>query len=287
MDKRLLAGIFRERLAELIARQDGGLSRFADQTGLDRSALSQFLNEGVDRLPRAESLRKIAQTKKVTVDWLLGLSNVANASTEFKPGVEVEEAIYDDGGSPIDRWRREVAGQKLRYVPTTLPDMLRLPEINDFEISDAIHGGHMPRGDALTPPLDDDLIGDMDIEIAMPVETMQAFAESSGYWQGLPIDLRERQLRHMANLVAERYPSMRLHFFSQRLIYAAPVTVFGRQRAAVYIGGSYLVVTALEQVRELNRHFDRLIRAAIVGPDRAADTLSGFLNDAVARSSIR
>ena len=48
--------------------------------------------------------------------------------------------------------------------------------------------------------------------------------------------------------------------------YAAPVTVFGPIRAALYLGQMYLVLSSAEHVRELTVHFDDHIRAATVQP---------------------
>ena len=75
MDKRALAAAFRERLKSLLGDERGGVAAFLRDTGIDRSALSQFLDPAVDRLPRAETLRRIAEARGVTADWLLSLSN--------------------------------------------------------------------------------------------------------------------------------------------------------------------------------------------------------------------
>ena len=61
-DKRDVAEVFRDRMALLIAQKGFNLSRFSQQIGIDRSALSQFLAPGSTRLPRAETLCSIART---------------------------------------------------------------------------------------------------------------------------------------------------------------------------------------------------------------------------------
>ena len=276
MDRRLLAGIFRERLRELIGQESGGVTRFARETGLDRSALSQFLNDDVDRLPRAESLRQIAETKGVTVDWLLGLSNVSEGGQELTPSVEIEEAIYHDGGTPVDRWRREIAGRKLRYVPSTLPDMMRLHEVNLYEFGAESLYLRDFRSERL---LDEGRIGEMDIEISMPLQMLTALQSGGGLWSGLSKDVRRRQLRHIAEIAEARYPTIRLHLFDQLKTYAAPFTVFGTSRAAIYLGGAYLVVTAIDQVRSMIKLFDDLVRTAVVGPDRVHKLIGELLDD--------
>ena len=74
----------------------------------------------------------------------------------------------------------------------------------------------------------------------------------------------------MAKLLEELYPSFRLYLYDARNRYSAPYTVFGSTRAAVYMGGLYLVLNAREPVRTLLRHFDGLVRSAEVEAVRAA-----------------
>jgi hypothetical protein len=77
----------------------------------------------------------------------------------------------------------------------------------------------------------------------------------------------------MAATCAEAFPTLRLHLYDGRLSFAAPFTVFGRIRAALYLGDAYLVVTSTDQVAALSRLFDNLVRQAVVGPERVHDML--------------
>ncbi|HVL22072.1 MAG TPA: transcriptional regulator, partial [Amaricoccus sp.] len=160
MDKRALAAAFRERLRSLVGTEHGGVASFLRSSGIDRSALSQFLDPAVDRLPRAETLRRIAEARGVTVDWLLSLSNAPDGRQEVAPSVQIESAETPGGGSPLDQWRREAAGMKLRTVPSGLPDMLGL----------AADAGEPVPGQP-EKVLGDVRLGEMDVEIAMPVQT--------------------------------------------------------------------------------------------------------------------
>ena len=260
MDKRVLAGAFRERLQTLLGDERGGVAGFLRETGVDRSALSQFLDPHVDRLPRAETLRRIAEARGVTVDWLLSLSNAPDGRQEVASSVQIESAQGPAGGSPIDQWRREAAGMKLRTVPSSLPDMLRLEDVPATTGQpENILGGYVP--------------GDMDVEIAMPVQTLRDLARGGGIWRGTDPAPRRRQLAHMAVTCAEAFPTLRLHLYDGRLSFAAPFTVFGRIRAALYLGEAYLVVTSTDQVAALSRLFDNLVRRAIIGPERVHDML--------------
>ena len=268
MDKRDVAAVFRERLQGLLGEERGGIAAFLRDSGIDRSALSQFLDPTVDRMPRSETLRRMAEARGVTADWLLGLSNAPEGRQEVTPSVQIE-SVEAGGDSPIDQWRREAAGMKLRYVPSNLPDMLGLGE-----------------EEAEPPPPDSPALagqpekvlggfrpGEMDVEIAMPVQTLRDLSEGSGLWRGVAPRLRRRQLAHMAAVCEEVFPTLRLHLYDGRSTFAAPFTVFGRIRAAIYLGDAYLVTTSAEQIVALSRLFDNLVRRAIVGPERVHELL--------------
>ena len=267
MDKRALASSFRERLRALIGDERGGVASFLAETGIDRSALSQFLDPGIDRLPRAETLRRIAEARGVTIDWLLALSNAPDGRQTVAPSVQIESAEGEGGGSPIDQWRHEAAGMKLRYVPSSLPDMLSLaPE--------PAQPARNARAGKAENVLGGFRLGDMDVEIAMPVQTLQDLSGGTGLWRGTDAGRRRRQLAHMTATCAEAYPTLRLHLYDGRETFAAPFTIFGRIRAALYLGEAYLVVSSAEQVAALTRLFDNLVRRATIGPDRVHETLA-------------
>ncbi len=266
MDKREIAAAFRSRLQTLLGEERGGVAAFLRDTGIDRSALSQFLDAGIDRMPRAETLRRIAEARGVTADWLLSLSNAPEGRQEVTPSVQIESAESLGGGSPIDQWRREAAGMKLRYVPSNLPDMLGLAE-------DAPAPEATPLAGQAENVLGGFRLGEMDVEIAMPVQTLHDLSQGAGLWRGTDPERRRRQLAHMAATCAEVFPTLRLHLYDGRHSFAAPFTVFGRIRAALYLGEAYLVVTSTDQVAALSRLFDNLVRRAIVGPERVQDLL--------------
>lgn len=274
-DKRELAKLFRERVGQLIAREGGGLAGFARSAGFDRSALSQFMDPGSTRLPRAETLRRIAEAKGVALDWLLGLSNAEQARVEVAPSVEIEQALDEAGNSPLERWRLEALGYKIRYVPATLPDSLRLPQLAGYEFEAARAEARLELGASV---LASARPGETDMEICMPAQTLTDLAQGTGIWTDLDPRTRKTQLAHMADLVERHYPLLRLHLFDGRRTFSAPYTVFGAIRAALYLGRSYLVVTDADQVRALARHFDGLVREATVGPDRAAAAIRAELD---------
>ena len=108
MDKRVLAASFRERFRSLIESEPGNMAEFLREAGIDRSALSQFLDPKHDRLPRAETLRRIAEARGVSVDWLLCLENAPEGRQQIKPSTQIETLQADDQTSPLERWLIEV-----------------------------------------------------------------------------------------------------------------------------------------------------------------------------------
>jgi len=81
-----------------------------------------------------------------------------------------------------------------------------------------------------------------------------------GIWKGLDSSIRETQARHMTHLLDELYPEVRLFLFDGKTLYSAPYTVFGPNRAVVFLGQIYFVFNTTEHIRALARHFDDLIR---------------------------
>lgn len=269
MDKRDLARLFRGRIKSVLDSEEHSVAQFLRDTGIDRSALSQFLNPGIDRLPRAEALRNIASARGISIDWLLGLENAKEGRREITQSPLIEPA-GDDGTRTIDAWRAEAAGLKLRYVPAQLPDIISLPAL-----------GEVPLASPDETLLGEAQLQDTDIEIAMPLQTLQDLSAGSGLWSEVPSALRHRQLAHMAHLTQNHYPTLRLHLFDARSVFAAPFTVFGKGRVALFLGESYLVITETEQIRGFIRIFDSLVRRSLIGPDRVARTLEALAVEAL------
>ena len=80
----------------------------------------------------------------------------------------------------------------------------------------------------------------------------------------------------MIALMDELYPTLRMFFFDGRTYFSVPYTVFGPQRAAVYVGQMFFAFNTTEHIRVLSRHFDALVRAATVPAHVAADFLRGL-----------
>lgn len=263
MDKRDVSALFRERLRMLLLRSGKNQSTFAGTIGIDRSALSQMLSGATTRLPRAETLMTIAQEHKVSLDWLLGLSQDEAVTGEIRDMMEIEEGVSGYGESFMARWFAEAAGMKVRYVPAGIPDLLRTQDLVDYEAGIS-HRDAEAQANEARDRIDYNRRPETDMEACMPRHTLEIFARGLGIWRGFPASLRKRQLLHMAALLDELYPAFRLFHYDGRQRYSVPYTIFGSLRAAIYVGDMYLVLNAPNPISMLTRHFDNLIRAAVI-----------------------
>ncbi|MCG6857947.1 MAG: transcriptional regulator [Salaquimonas sp.] len=269
LDKREIVAQFRERLEQLIERRGENLSAFARRCHMDRSALSQFLDAKVSRLPRAETLCTIAAAEAVSVDWLLGLSQSERSLGEVARVVSIETAEDGIAESRLAEWHREAIGYKIRYVPATLPDLLRTQAVLNYEFRSEQPALRDAKTGQARQQLDYSRRPETDMEIVMPYQRLYELASGAGIWSDLPRGARAAQIEHMAQLLEELYPTLRLFLYDGIKAYSAPFTVFGPKRAAIYIGEMYLVVNAVEHIRALTARFDHLIRIASISADRA------------------
>jgi transcriptional regulator with XRE-family HTH domain len=269
VDKRDLSSLFRERLKTLVRRSDLNQSAFAQAVGIDRSALSQLLSGATTRLPRAETLLNIASENKVSLDWLLGLSQDEGLTGEIRASFELEEASGGFDRTLLARWHAEAAGTKIRYVPAGIPDLLRTEALIEYEAG-ITNKSRESQADETRYRIDYSRRPETDMEVCMPLHTLDIFARGLGVWAEFPASERARQLAHMSRLLDDLYPTFRLFLYDGRLRYSVPYTIFGSIRAAIYVGDMYLVLNATAPVNALTRHFDNLIRAAIVNAHESA-----------------
>ncbi len=258
--------VLHERLAEAIQRSGLNKSEFAEAAGVDRTTLSQLLSANTSRLPRADTLHAIAVAHDLSVDWLIGLSNVGPVAAELLPHTSFEAPGPSSTDEKLLSWLDEAADYKIRYVPSTLPDLLKTEAVIRFERARA--GG--PNADQTIEVTEAQLAWarhpDTEMECCSSVQGLASFARGEGLWSRLGVEARRQQIDHIAKLVDELYPTFRWFLFDGSRRYAAPVTVFGPKRAALYLGHLYLVLTSAEHVRTISRHFDSLIRDADIQP---------------------
>jgi transcriptional regulator with XRE-family HTH domain len=280
MHRRETVEIFRNRLIEVIAESGMSRSEFARRIGADRSTLSQLLASESNRLPRAETIAAIAGVAQVSVDWLLGLSAQGQLGTDvLNEAVAIEPGAASPADERLQRWHAEAAGYKIRYVPTTLPDLLKTEDVIRFEYVQ--HDTLEPQGriEYAEARLAYSRRPETDIEVCSSYQSLAQFARGEGQWQDLAFEARIAQLESMIALLDELYPTFRWFLFDIRKNYSVPLTIFGPQRAAIYVGDMYLVSTSREHIRVLTGHFDSLIRAAVMQPPEIIEFLKRLLGE--------
>lgn len=269
--------VLHERLAHAVAQSGLGKGEFAELAGVDRTTLSQLLSPGNRRLPRTDTILALARTHDLSLDWLLGLSNAGPLEAELLQNMSFEAP----GPAPVDErllgWLDEAADYKIRYVPATLPDLLKTDAVIRFERAEPAGPDVAQSIEATEAQLAWARHPDTEMECCSSMQAITSFARGEGVWSRLPRTARRQQLERMIELADELYPTFRWFLFDGSQRYAAPVTVFGPQRAALYLGQLYLVLTSAEHVRTLSRHFDGIIRAATVQPSAMAAHLTRLL----------
>jgi transcriptional regulator with XRE-family HTH domain len=267
MQKHETVETFKERLQSLILRSGLSRAKFASHAGLDRSTLTQLLSEDNVRLPRAETITRIAARNASSVDWLLGLSEQDHIAADIVPQLAIEPDAASPADERLKRWHEEARGFKIRYVPATLPDQLKTDALIAYEsgklserAADAWSGVARARIAYAKRP-------DTEIEVCAPIQSFEVFALGQGIWQGLFASERRDALQHAVEILESLYPSYRLFLFDGRERFSVPYTVFGPKRVAIYVGDMYFVFSSTEHIKELTRHFDGLICSARVQPN--------------------
>lgn len=266
VDKRLRAALFRQRLARALAECGVSQSALARSVGVDRSTVSQLLSDEGPRLPNAQVVAECARALGVSADWLLGLTErperLADLLASSMSITEAPRALVDE---QIFAWHQEAAGYKIRHVPATMPDMLKTRDILRWEYAEAM----IRSTDQAIGAAEDRLTwirnSASDYEIAMPLHELESFARGTGYYAGLPDDLRREQIDWLQQLHLQLYPSLRLYLFDARRVFSAPLTVFGPMSAVLYVGRHFLAFRETGRVKAMTEHFDWLVREARVG----------------------
>ena len=267
IDRRQVLATFRERLDSVIRQSGMNRSQFAEHTSIDRSTLSQLLSPTNRRLPRIETLANVASTQQVSLDWLVGLTNAGPMQAQMlQEQMSFARSSLAHNDELLIEWLREAIGYKIRYIPSTLPDLLKTEEVIHFENLEFVASRPEQRIEISAARLAWTRGPETDLECCNSVQSVEGFARGEGIWRSLEPDLRVAQLDRMIQLTDELYPTLRWFLFDGRQRYAAPITIFGPLRAAIYLGQMYLVLTSNAHVRTLTQHFDDLIRGAVVQP---------------------
>ncbi len=277
IDKRVRAVQFRQRLSR--AMEDSGVSQsaLARHIGVDRSTVSQLLTDEGARLPNAHVVGSCASALGVSADWLLSLSDRPESAAELLASsltmTEAPRALVDER---IFQWHQEAAGYKIRYVPATLPDMLKTRAILEWE-----YAPHLGRTADQAIGASEDRLSWMrsaqsDYEIAMPLYEIRSFALGTGYYEGLPLTVRLEQIDHLLDLSEQHYPRLRIYLFDAKRLYSAPVTIFGPLLCVFYAGSHYMAFRDRDRIEVFSRHFDTLIREAEMTARRFPEYLRGL-----------
>lgn len=264
-DKRDRANLFRQRLSRAMAERDTTQSGLARQVGVDRSTISQLLTAQAVRMPNAQVVAECATALGVSTDWLLGLSDLPERAADvLAASMQVTDAPRALVDEQIFAWHREADGFKIRNVPATLPDMLKTEDFLRWEYASYLGRTTDQAIGASRDRLALIQNSSSDYEIAMPLFELDALATASGYYAGIPDDIRRGQIVHMRQLHAQLYPSIRVYLFDARRLWSAPLTVFGPLVAVIYLGQHYLAFRDSDRVRLLSSQFDLLVREAHV-----------------------
>ncbi|NVO55482.1 helix-turn-helix transcriptional regulator [Rhodobacteraceae bacterium B1Z28] len=263
IDKRDRAAQFRLRMARAMEDRHISQSALARSIGVDRSTVSQLLTDDGARLPNAHVVGSCASALGVSADWLLSLSNRPESAAELLASslsmTEAPRALVDER---IFEWHQEAAGYKIRYVPATLPDMLKTRAVLEWE-----YAPHLGRtADQAIGASADRLTwmrsAQSDYEIAMPLYEIASFAHGVGYYDGLPQDVRLEQIDHLLGLCEQLYPRLRIYLYDAKRLYSAPVTIFGPLLCVFYAGSHYMAFRDRDRIEVFSRHFDTLVREA-------------------------
>lgn len=265
-DRRGTVAAFRARLEiamEKIGINQSGLAR---AIGVDRSTLSQLLSRSADRLPRADTVAAMAVALRVSTDWLLGLAEEpGQGAAILKESVEIAKTDAETSSDQLlEQWHQDAMGYKIRYVPSTLPDLVKTDAVLVYEYSAYLAKSAEAMKDTIERRLALSRMPEMEMEICCSWQVLRSFALGQGIWSDMPQSVRLEQLDAMARLFSELYPRVRLFLFDGMKMYAVPYTVFGPRRAALFLGQLYFVFNTRNHIRTLTDHFDNLIRAAEV-----------------------
>lgn len=263
IDKCLRAEQFRSRLHRAMTDSSATQSGLARQIGVDRSTISQLLSGDGARLPNAHVVGACASALGVSADWLLSLSDRPESAAELLASslsmTEAPRALVDER---IFEWHQEAAGYKIRHVPTTLPDMLKTRAVLEWE-----YAPHLGKTADQAIGASEDRLTWMrqsrsDYEIALPMFELHSFAHGTGYYHGLPLEIRLAQIDRLLELCEQLYPRLRVYLYDAKQLYSAPLTIFGPLLCVFYAGGHYMAFRDSDRIETFTRHFDTLIREA-------------------------
>ena len=273
--------LFQQRLQQVITQSGLNRSSFATSISVDRSTLSQLLSPENVRLPRADTIASIAEKHQISIDWLLGITQQGSLGANIMPEVFSVDDYSTTASRQMLEWHREATGYKVRYVPTTLPDLLKTEAVAEYEFN------RYGSGKVDQTVRDNQLLllqqrhPGSELETCVSLQTLRSFALGEGIWQGLAVGERGAQLQRMIELNEELYPGFRWFLYDGKQTYSSSFTIFGPLRATLFLGHLYVDVNSIEHIRKLTERFDNLIRIAIVHPHEIQKTLEALIDECI------
>ena len=199
-----------ERLSEAIRRTGLSKAEFAERAGVDRTTLSQLLSPAAQRQPRVDTLRALAAAHELSIDWLVGLSNAGPVEAELLDHTSFEAP----GPSPTDEkllgWLGEAADYKIRYVPSTLPDLLKTDAVIRFERSRAEGPNVEQTIETTEAQLSWARHPDTEMECCSSTQALASFSRGEGMWSRLGVEARRQQLDRMIDARRRALPDVPL-----------------------------------------------------------------------------
>lgn len=271
--------LFQMRLQTVISKSELNHSQFAKSVGIDRSTLSQLLSQENLRLPRADTIAAIAEQYQVSIDWLLGLSQEGSLGADIVPGPlelkDFENSIHET----FLEWQRQSRGYKMRYVPTTLPDLLKTEAVAGYKyaryglgkVDQSVRGNQLQLLQQRHPG--------SEMEVCQSMQMLRGFAIGEGMWADLSVGDRVDQLRYIIELNKELYPGFRWFLYDNRETYSAPFTVYGPLKAVLFVGQLYVLINSIDHIRKLTERFDQLICMAVVQPHEIQNEIERLISE--------
>jgi len=273
---------FRERLTDLRVEKNLSQAEFARQAGIDRSTMSQLLSSRNRRLPRVETLVAMSQATGASVDWLLGLSSEGQSTADIVPEeLAVRRGALSDLDELIVGWFKTSRGMKVRYLPASLPDLLKNESTIRFETSRFATVYTEQKIATSRAPLDMARTPGTDVECCNSIQAIRSFARGEDVWAGLAAEDRRRQLDTMTELCEELYPTFRWFLYDARQRFSSATTIFGMDRVLLYLGQMYIVLNQYDQIVAFIEQFDDLVKAAEVQPPDVPDLLRSLRAEVV------
>ncbi|WP_169568807.1 helix-turn-helix domain-containing protein [Sneathiella limimaris] len=278
MDKRERAWTFRDRLLSRMQASKLNQSELARRCGVDRSTIAQLLNEESTRLPNAHLAAECANALGVSLDWLLGLTERSETAADLlQVSINLTEAARTPTDAQLRDWFREAKGHKIRHVPATLPDIIKTDAVMQFEYSAFLTKTPEQAAKTTSDHMKWVQQPGSDYEICIPKDMLHSLIRGDGYWTGLSKTAREEQVEHIIQYCRNFYPSVRIYVYDPKVVFSAPITIFGPLLAVIYIGQYYMVFRENRQIQALTQHFDNLVKESEIDARSVSEHIEDIL----------